>query len=71
MRKISSAEFRKTYPRLTEPYAITVNGHLIGVWTPGGTPKDLSFDLALIDRDEARIPGFNSVPFTPVPKKGK
>ena len=34
MDTISSAEFRKTYPRLTEAVHVTVNGHVIGEWTP-------------------------------------
>ena len=41
MKTMSSAEFRKTYPRLTEPTKVTANGHIIGTWTPGGI---LSYD---------------------------
>lgn len=35
MDTLSSAEFRKTYARLTRPTVVTVNGHPIGTWTPG------------------------------------
>lgn len=55
MKEITSQEFRRTYPRLTEPHAITVHGHLIGVWTPGGTLKDIELDFKLIERDERAI----------------
>ena len=35
MDTISSAEFRKTYAKLTRAVVVTANGHPIGVWTPG------------------------------------
>jgi len=35
MRTMSSSEFRKRYATLTEPVAVTVNGHIIGRWSPG------------------------------------
>lgn len=35
MDALPSTEFRKRYASLTEPTAVTVNGHTIGVWTPG------------------------------------
>jgi len=38
MDTISSAEFRKTYPRLTEATEVTVNGHVIGTWRPINAP---------------------------------
>lgn len=75
----SSAEFRKTYAKLTQPTAVTVNGHRIGLWLPVvdgivtvkdtffiPTPQDVT-DVTpeFLDRH------FNSRPFTPVPKKGK
>ena len=34
MKIISSAEFRKVYPRLEVPVTVTANGHVIGEWTP-------------------------------------
>ena len=34
MRTMSSAEFRKVYPRLEEPVTVTANGHVIGEWIP-------------------------------------
>jgi hypothetical protein len=41
MNAISSAEFRRTYAKLTEPTIVTVNGHPIGTWTPGFDHADL------------------------------
>ena len=38
MKRIPSHEFRKTYPRITEPVAVTALGRVIGTWTPIGTP---------------------------------
>jgi len=35
MDTIASAKFRKTYAKLTEITAVTVNGHAIGIWYPG------------------------------------
>jgi hypothetical protein len=34
LKTVPSTEFRKTYPRLTEPVVVTVQGHPIGTWTP-------------------------------------
>ena len=34
MNELPSAEFRKSYAKLTEPTVVTVNGHVIGTWTP-------------------------------------
>jgi hypothetical protein len=34
MDRIASAEFRRTYARLERPVEVTVNGHVIGTWTP-------------------------------------
>jgi hypothetical protein len=34
MKVLSSAEFRKTYPRLEEAVAVTVLGHIIGHYIP-------------------------------------
>lgn len=38
MDTISSAEFRKSYARLNRITVVTVNGHIIGKWTPIGRP---------------------------------
>lgn len=45
MRQITSAEFRKAYPTLTEPVEVTALGRKIGAYYPSGeapssaTPK--------------------------------
>lgn len=33
----ASAEFRKTYSKLTEPTEVRANGRLVGTWYPAGT----------------------------------
>lgn len=35
MKQITSADFRKEYPRLTEPHEVTALGRVIGRWLPG------------------------------------
>jgi hypothetical protein len=71
---ISSAEFRKTYARLTKPTKVTVNGHMIGTWTPGGM---LSYnDLPeVVDKflrgDSAPAVRYDTRPIRPVPKTRK
>ena len=37
MRQITSPEFRKTYPRLTEPVEVTALGRVIGTYWPTGS----------------------------------
>jgi hypothetical protein len=70
MDTMPSAEFRKTYSKLIVPTKVTVNGHAIGMWIP--TTPDV--DLQRITESPAPAPvevrGFNSRPFTPVPKRG-
>jgi hypothetical protein len=34
MDRMPSAEFRRSFARLTEPTLVTVHGHPIGTWTP-------------------------------------
>jgi hypothetical protein len=34
MKQVASAEFRVRYARLAEPVEVTVNGRVIGRWTP-------------------------------------
>ena len=34
MRQLPSPEFRKSYPRLTEPVEVTALGRVIGRWVP-------------------------------------
>ena len=83
---LSSAEFRKRYASLRGPVAVTVNGHIIGRWVPGAA-EYVIVDGKALSGDEQRLraaalewpedpppifePGFNTRPFTPVPKKGK
>jgi hypothetical protein len=33
---LPSAQFRKSFPRLTELVRVTSHGHLLGTWVPGG-----------------------------------
>lgn len=67
---MKSSDFRKTYASLTEPTEVTVNGHVIGEWVPGMVARaDRIAKDARWQTDTER--GFNSRPFTPVPKKGK
>jgi len=41
VREVPSREFRKTYPRLVDPTAVTVLGRVIGYWYPAGTEPRL------------------------------
>jgi hypothetical protein len=76
---LPSAEFRKRYASLTKPTKVTVNGHTIGVWTPGGPNPDYNDMPDVIDRmllglppqprpPAAKSDRYNTRPFTPVPK---
>lgn len=42
MKQLTSPEFRKSYPRLTEPVEVTALGRVIGTFYPGPsrTPSD-------------------------------
>lgn len=59
---LSSIEFRKRYAKLTEPTTVTVNGHVIGTWTPHGR-EVTSVRVAL---PEER---YDTRPIRAVPKK--
>ncbi len=39
---VPSAEFRRTFHRLSAPTIVTVNGHTIGTWLPAGTHVAIS-----------------------------
>jgi len=67
MDTISSAEFRKRYAKLTDHTEVTVNGHVIGRWTPISAAID-SRSIDAIRPGEPAMQAFNSRPFTPVPK---
>lgn len=71
MDELPSTEFRKRFARLTEPTVVTVNGHVIGVWTPGVPWKIVTEGIAAATQPGVDLDRFNSRPFTPVPKKGK
>lgn len=45
MDELPSAAFRKVYAKLTAPTRVTVNGHVIGIWTPGGERQPGTFPL--------------------------
>jgi hypothetical protein len=81
---MDSTTFRREYARLTQPTEVTVNGHAIGTWLPspysaaefrsGVELREVSLvhtDAAPGQMDRAGAYGFNTRPFTPVPKKGK
>ena len=53
MDTITSTAFRTHYARLTEPTLVTVNGHVIGQWTPGGM-SDESLVQDAIERRRGR-----------------
>lgn len=68
-----SSKFRKRYATLARTTLVTVNGHVIGRWTPIGTtdeviayPDESGEMTVRVERDR-----FNTRPFTPVPKKGR
>jgi hypothetical protein len=64
---LPSSEFRKTFARLTEATTVTVNGHPIGEWVPLSAAQETeaqNFERRIHDG----LRGFNSRPFTPVPK---
>jgi hypothetical protein len=82
---LTSSEFRRRYASLKAPTRVTVNGHDIGTWMPA-TPFEKWFDsLTDFGTPVAGDPpiigthgskrtasgGFNSRPFTPVPRSGK
>lgn len=85
MDKIPSSQFRTTYASLKQPALVTVNGHIIGTWVPvtwrfhgdaaireeREAVQTLNANAQIVDGPPS-IAGFNTRPFTPVPKhKGK
>lgn len=72
MDKMPSTQFRNTYSTLTSAVEVTVNGHAIGTWLPSPySVHELARAADVVRRDGPVEPGFNTHPFTPVPKKGK
>ncbi|HEX5016482.1 MAG TPA: hypothetical protein VFX15_02720 [Actinomycetes bacterium] len=75
MKQITSTEFQKAYPRLTEPHEVTVLGRPIGRWVPiTARLEETSFveptpgNLAAGTHPAEWIDGR---PVTAVPKPGK
>ena len=70
MDTLSSTEFRKRFARLKDPTEVTVNGHTIGVWVPGGDGTVVR--TAQIGDDWIRNEQTTQIKarqtFTPVPK---
>jgi hypothetical protein len=68
MQKMPSSEFRKSYASLTERTLVTVNGHIIGVWTP----RDSILEQARLAGQEAakaiRDMDLSARPIRPAPK---
>jgi len=52
MNALTSTEFRKTYAKLKDLTEVTVNGHVIGVWTPAD--YSLEFQAFLTGERPAR-----------------
>ena len=85
MNELPSSDFRKTFPRLKEATQVNANGHTIGLWIPfdaagyapveirGGAIYGAPHNADGEPTTETRlVAGFNSRPFTPVPRiKGK
>lgn len=46
MDRITSTEFRKRYPRLVVPTAVSANGRVVGYWTPVVPPVQSDLDRA-------------------------
>ena len=58
MDTLSSAKFRKSYARLTEPTIVTVNGHSLGMWVPahaGPAVQDTAVEIERRDRTGIEI----------------
>ena len=53
MNVMPSSQFRKDYGKLTEPTVVTVNGHVIGTWTPGPAT---TFERGLLEGARTSIP---------------
>jgi hypothetical protein len=73
---LTSSEFRKCYATLAKSTRVTVNGHVIGQWTPIGTTSEvMSYPdgqggyETRVERDPSRYASFTK--FRPVPKPSK
>ena len=71
---LPSSEFRRRYSKLTRPTIVTVNGHAIGLWTPGPDGLHVSVVDSIVrdgfaEREAVRQEAARTVrTFTPVPK---
>jgi hypothetical protein len=52
MDRISSSEFRKTYPKLKAATTVTAQGRVIGVWTPVEAPTRTDLYNAKVQLDQ-------------------
>ena len=67
MERITSTEFQKAYPRLTEPTEVTALGRVIGTWYPFGTSPIVGQGPAPTTTTGA---SYSTRPFSPAPKPG-
>lgn len=66
MDTLPSAQFRKVYATLTTPTRVTVNGHVIGTYTPISSAIDVRYVEAIRPGEPTSQPV--SVSFNPAPK---
>jgi hypothetical protein len=79
MKTMPSSEFRKTFARLEEVVHVTVNGHVIGTWTPIALAQRLemptqtpSTESLILGVDGIMVANpYRRVAFRPAPKPGK
>jgi len=70
MDAISSSHFRKTYASLTEPVLVTVNGHVIGQWSPIAARSTGTAHIPDVKKP-AVVETASLHTFRPVPKPGR
>jgi hypothetical protein len=74
---LTSSEFRKHYASITAATEVTVGGRLLGTWIPATVASGLQAGMLgtgeqmLFAKRDPLDRSFNSVPFTPVPKKAR
>jgi hypothetical protein len=69
---LASTEFRKVYAKLTRDTRVTVNGHVIGTWSPAGAGYMTVTEAKESSRTlHAKVVAERSfAEFRPVPKPG-
>lgn len=57
MKQLPSPEFRKTYPRLTEPVEVTALGRMIGTYIPRGcaVTNDPNVNIVVTPADVSKV----------------